>query len=239
MSEFFKVQNWYPVLKAHTFPTRFVPLEEEALAALRAGIATGAGNAAVAATVDRMRVVMRDIPGNSFVFTDECAPTDTERFYGKRGAVYSAESAWRYLAQSEKIRAAAEAGKVSCVALRPFRRMSRTREFRLFIRGGELAGASQYNLVRYFHRLDRKRKEHWETLKKFFKRVKKQLPEKDMVMDVYITSGDEVLVIDLNCWGAPTDPLLFRSWERDWTEKPRLAIIEPPTKITGDVNVSF
>ncbi len=239
MSDFFKVQNWYPVLREHTFPTGFVVLNQDSLSALQAGVTAGDQDRAVAETISRMQSVMRNIPGNSFVFTDECAPTDTERFYGKRGAVYSAKSAWKYLALSEKIRNAAAAGKVSCIALRPFRRMSRTREFRLFIRDGQLLGASQYNLVRYFHRLDRNRENYWEILKKFFKKVRKHLPPEAMVMDVYITSADEVLIIDFNPWGPPTDPLLMRSWERDWTVKPELEIIEFPTEITGDVNVSF
>ncbi len=237
INDFFKVQNWYEKLKKYTFPTWFVPLDDAALEALKQGC--GPDDPAAVQTVAAMRAAMKNIPGNSFVFTDSCAPDDTERFYGKRGAVYSAESAWHYLAVSDKIRQAATDGRVSCIALRPFRRMSRVREFRLFIRNGELAGASQYNLIRYFHRLDKNRGAYWKRMTEFFEKIKQELPECDMTMDVYLTSSDEVLIIDFNPWGDPTDPLLFRTWERDWSEPAKLEIIEAPWCISGEVNVSF
>ena len=65
------------------------------------------------------------------------------------------------------------------------------------------------------------------------------MPIKTFVADVYFTNDDKILLIDLNPWGAPTDPLLLRSWERSWDSEPELFIMPPPTRISGDVDVSF
>ncbi|OGV50687.1 MAG: hypothetical protein A2X49_14085 [Lentisphaerae bacterium GWF2_52_8] len=65
------------------------------------------------------------------------------------------------------------------------------------------------------------------------------LPVSEIVMDIYITSDNNILIIDLNPWGPPTNPLLFHNWEQDWSTEIGLKLIPPPLKISGDVNVSF
>ena len=57
-------------------------------------------------------------------------------------------------------------------------------------------------------------------------------------MDIYITSRQEIIIIDFNCWGEPTDPLLL-SWDADWDNVAGMHIIPAPTKISGSVKVSF
>ena len=58
-------------------------------------------------------------------------------------------------------------------------------------------------------------------------------------MDIYITSTNKILIIDLNPWGEGTDPLLLSRWDRDWSKKEGLILMPPPTRIFGEVNVSF
>jgi hypothetical protein len=58
-------------------------------------------------------------------------------------------------------------------------------------------------------------------------------------MDIYFTSGGKILIIDLNPWGEPTDPLLVRDWGRDWNTPAGMLLMDPPIPIHGDVNVSF
>ena len=171
--------------------------------------------------------------------SDCCAPTDTERFELKRGAVFSPESTWKYLALSGKVRQAAAEGKAEYICLRPFRRMNRTREFRLFIRDGKLNAMSQYHLIRHFRRLEGVRNSFWEQAADFVDRIAWLLPLKTLVMDIYFTSSGKILIIDLNPWGEPTDPLLLQSWERDWSVPAGIVLMDPPTRIYGDVNVSF
>ena len=65
------------------------------------------------------------------------------------------------------------------------------------------------------------------------------LPVKTLVMDIYFTASGDILIIDLNPWGEPTDPLLLQSWERDWSVPAGIVLMDPPTRIYGDVNVSF
>lgn len=242
MDAFLKTPNWYTLFSKYTFPTYFVKLSAEAVALLAAEPAPDAnreGGAIAAGVIADLRKPLAKIPGNAFVSVDCCAPTDTERFAGKRGAVFSARSAWKYLTRSAKVRAAAAAGEVEYICLRPFRRISLPREFRLFIRNGELAAMSQYNLVRHYYRLDGLRRKYWKMADKFVTRISGRLAVSTLVMDIYITSGDEILVIDLNPWGAPTDPLLLKSWDRDWSTPTGLVLMDPPVKISGDVNVSF
>ncbi|MDD3118984.1 MAG: hypothetical protein PHQ27_07390 [Victivallales bacterium] len=234
--DFCRIPIWYPSLANHTFVTSFLRLRDDEIAALQQGetdtpVARGA--------VRRLREPMRTFPGNSFVSVDCVAPTDTERFTGKRGAVYSARSAWHYLAASAKVRHSAAAGEVEYICIRPFRRMNQTREFRLFIHDRQLKGMSQYWLVRHFRRLEGHKKHFWNRAEALVKEIAWVLPVENLVMDVYFTSGDEILIIDFNPWGDPTRPLLFDRWDRDWSQVAGIKLIPPPLTIRGDINVSF
>lgn len=241
-NDFFRLQNWYPYFAQHTFLSSFVRLRPEAVSYLAA---TGEERAAMDRSICRqvvsdLKLPMSRIPGNCFTSVDLCAPTDTERFHSKGGAVFSADSAWRFLCKSEKIRRSAAAGDVNFICLRPFRRINKAREFRLFVCNGELAAMSQYWLIRHFPLLDKKGRHYWKKAERLVKSAAWQLPVEQFVMDIYVTSDEELLIIDLNPWGGTTDPRLLRSWERDdWQQKPGLFLMSPPTKISGEVHVSF
>ncbi len=244
--DFLRLPNWYPVLAGHTFLTSFVKLRAPALAALADGENADdyeedddAVNPAVEEVLEDLRQPMAAIRGNCFVCVDCCAPTDTERFYNKRGAVYSPKSAWKYLSLSEKVRNAVRRGDVEYICIRPFRRMNRTREFRLFIHNGHLNAMSQYCLLRHFRRLEGVKNRYWEMAADFVNDIAWLLPLKDLVMDIYFTSANEIMIVDLNPWGAPTDPLLLQRWERDWERPAGIVLMDPPIRISGDVNVSF
>ena len=235
-NDFCRTPVWYPVLADHTFLTTFVKLHDSEINALADGETEGLN---VADVIKRMRLPMNSIPGNCFVSVDTVSPTDTERFRDKRGAVFSPESAWKFLAKSQKVRDAAAAGLVEYVYIRPFRRMNQTREFRLFIYNGKLSAMSQYWLIRHFRRLEGIKKNLWKKGESFFEKIAWALPEKNLVMDIYLTSDGDILIIDINPWGKPTDPLLLRTWERNWDQETGIVLMPPPWKISGDVNVSF
>jgi len=242
-SDFFKVQNWYPVLSPYTFNTLFVKLRREAVEAL-ASVAGQEKNYPVNNAVSKQVITdlarpMADIPGSVFVFTDICAPTDTERFTDKGGAVFSPRSAWYFLTQSEKVCRAAADGNVEYIALRPYRHISRAREFRLFIIDGRLMAMVQYNLNRHYRRLEGVKERYYKKAEQFVSEIAWRLPVKELVMDIYITSDEDILIFDLNPWGGNTDTLLLRSWERDWSEPAGIVLMAPPTAIKGDVKVSF
>jgi hypothetical protein len=227
---------WYSSLAADSFPTVFVKLRPEERSALAGGESSGAVADAVLPRLDH---AMRSFPGNRFVSVDLAAPTDTERFREKRGAVRSAGSAWRCLAESAKVRHCVSMGLAECICVRPFRRMDQTREFRLFVKGRELRAMSQYWLLRHFRRLEGRKDLYWELAKEFVGRVGWCLPAPDIAIDVYFTSAKEIIVVDLNPWGPPTDPLMLHSWDHDWSQELGLKLIAPPLSISGDVNVSF
>lgn len=236
LKNFCRIPIWYPSLANHTFVTSFVRLREPEIAALRNG---DDNTAAAQSVIQRLNDPMRKFKGNCFITVDTVAPTDTERFTGKRGAVYSARSAWHFLAASTKVREAAAAGEVEHICIRPFRSMNQTREFRLFLRNRKLVGMSQYWLIRHFRRLEGIKAELLGRANAFVDNIGWMLPEGELVMDIYFTSRGETLIIDFNPWGAPTEPLLYKSWDQDWDATPDIRLMPPPLRISGDVNVSF
>ena len=98
---------------------------------------------------------------------------------------------------------------------------------------------SQYNLIRHFRRLVGVQERYWKIAQEFVKEISWRLPIPTLVMDIYFTHNEDILIFDLNPWGEPTAPLLLRSWERDWSNPAGLLLIPPPTKISGSVKVSF
>ena len=233
--EFLRMPVWYPVLASYTFLTGFVKLPPEGVSALAQGDTTGAAARAMLAA---MRPVLASIPGNAFVGVDRCSPTDTERFFLKGGAVFSARSAWFFLANSEKVRNAALAGEAEFICLRPYRRITKPREFRLFIIDGELLAMSQYHLIRHFRRLEGIKTKLWKQAQDFIKSIAWQLPEGRLVMDIYFTASGKILIFDLNEWGKAS-PLMLRTYDRDWYQNQGIYLMPPPLTISGDVNVSF
>ena len=240
-SNFCAMPEWYTALAEWTFPTSFVRLKDEATAYLASSDEEreNADSGFVSGLIAELGKVMARFTGAKFVSVDSCSPTDTERFENKHGAVHSAESAWRYLCLSEKVRLAAENGEVKHICIRPYRHITLAREFRLFVAGGKLAAMSQYNLIRHFYRLDGVKDEYLKLAEEFVSNVAWKIPEERVVIDIYITSSNKVMVMDLNPWGEPTSPLLLRKWERDWSTPAGIILMEIPCKISGNVNVSF
>jgi hypothetical protein len=232
----FKTSFWYNSLSNYTFPTTFLKLSDEEKKLLSDGVSEGDK---VAAVISRLNGAMKAFFGSKFVFLDRVAPTDTERFKLKNGAVYSAASAWKYLALSDKARNSIERGESDHICIRPYRRISRPREFRLFIKDKKLRGMSQLWLIRHFKRLEGRKEEYWARANSFFGELSWLLPCVSAAMDVYFTSSGRILIIDINPLGEPTSPLLFKSWEYDWEHGGGIKIIPPPIKINGDVQVSF
>ena len=241
LNEFLGIPGWYPRLGAYSAFTTFVALPDDALSYLAS---TDRANFEGARELgERMKELFRRpleaFSGYVFVSTDRCAPTDTERFRERHGAVHRPEQIWNILCASEKVRQSAAEGKVTCVCLRPYHRMNVTREFRLFVRDGVLSAMSQYHLIRHFRRLEGVRDKYWAIAEKLIRQIGWMLQLPELVMDVYISSDGRIQIIDLNPWGKPTDPLLLRSWERDWSTPAGLVLMDPPAKISGEVDVSF
>lgn len=232
----FRMPEWYPKLYEHCFPTVFLELSAEELDALKQGQTEGE---TVEHLLPELKRVMSNFRGAKFFSVDVAAPTDTERFKLKRGAVHSAASAWKTLAESEKVRAAVEADLVSSICIRPFRRMQPAKEFRLFVRNGKLAGMSQYWLIRHFRRLPARLETYWEKASALIEEIADKLPMSDLTVDIYFMKSGEILIVDLNPWGPPTEPLMYNTWERDWREPGQCLIVPPPKTVTGNVNVHF
>ncbi len=237
MSEFLRTPVWYPVLGSYSLMTNFLKLTNDELHALKNGEECGEVVEKVIAKLERVMKNSRI----SFVSVDVCSPTDTERYAAKRGAVASGKSAWTYLVRSARVREAANYGLVSSICIRPFRTMNVPREFRLFVKNRKLVAASQYHLVRHFRRLEGVKQDYWAILESFVEQIAEHLQIPTLVIDVYVTSSKEVLIIDLNEFGGNTSPLMLRRWDLDWDniEEPKLKLMPPPFEITGEIKVSF
>lgn len=240
-NSFLGIPGWYPRLGAYSLFTTFVTIPEEArnyLASADREHFEGAEELN-RHMIELLKRPMEAFSGYVFASVDRCAPTDTLRFEQRYGAVHRAEQTWNILCDSRKVRESAAAGEVTSICLRPFHRMNIPREFRLFIRDGELVAMSQYHLIRHFRRLEGVKVKYWKLAEQLVKLVGWALPLKELVMDIYIASDDRTYIVDLNPWGPPTDPLLLRTWDRDWSKVVGIVLMEPPAKLSGSVDVSF
>ena len=238
---FCQLPVWYPALAEWTFPTLFVRLQDEVIKYLAADDeerGTFSGEV-IAGAENELAKAMKKGFGLHFISVDCCSLTDTERFETKGGSIHSAESAWKYICASEKVRQSAKAGKVKHICIKPYRNITLAREFRLFIVNGKLAAMSQYNLLRHYFRLDGVKDEYLKMAEEFVASTAWKIPLDKVVVDIYITSSNKIMVVDLNPWGEPTDPLLLKTWERDWSVPAGICLMDLPRKISGDVNVSF
>lgn len=229
------VSQWYGSLSVYTFPTLFLALTADEIAALLERQDEGKTVRDILAKLNRG---INILPGSSFVHADVCAPTDSPRFQKRRGAVKNGRTAWSFLLESDKVHQAFADGHSTRLALHPYRRMDRVREFRLFVKGRRLCAISQICLERHFARLDKRQDEIWRKGKALASQIAPALPRDDIAIDVYLTSAGELMIIDMNPWGPPTDPLLLRQWDQDWDEEIGLKLIPPPIRLGGDVSVS-
>ena len=227
--------DWYPMLGYLTFPTIFIGLSEPEAKALAAGSTSCSHQRSAAKKLQR---AISAIPGSCFVHADVCAPKDAPTFAKTKGSVRSGNAAWQLLCESNRVKEAIAAGTRK-LGIRPYRRMDSVREFRLFIKDGKLVGISQMNLERHFARLNGRRKEIAQKAAALATMIRELQGDVSTTVDVYLTSSGELMIVDFNTWGAPTDPLLLRSWDRDWSTPAGLKLIEKPTKLGGDVEVSF
>ena len=178
------------------------------------------------------------IPGSSFLHADCCAPTDSPVFQRAKGAIRSGRKGWDILCESDKVRQAFTDGRTQRSCLHPYRRMDPVREFRVFVKGREIAAMSQLRLDRYQPKLESRKGHIWRKAKTLIDDVADYLPLDNIVVDIYLTSTGAYMIIDMNPWGEPTDPLLFRTWERDWDQETGLLLVPKPTKLGGEVEVS-
>ena len=233
----FRVQNYYQTFSKYLLPASFVTLQPDEIEALAEGKTEGP---VVKGVIRRISEAMRHFRGKRFISVDFCAPTDCPRYLSsKHGSVASAESGWYSLVTSPKIREMAASGLVECICIRAFRTFDVPREFRLFVKDGKLSAMSQRFLIRHFRRLEKRTDEYWKLAEKFVQSVENVLPVKDIAIDIYITSRKKVIMLDLNPWGDPTDPLMMASWNRDLSTPLGCLIVPPPHTLSGDVNVSF
>jgi hypothetical protein len=241
LNEFLGIPGWYPKLGAYSTFTTFVALPDDALSYLASGdrAAFEGARELDARMCDMLSRPLEAFSGYVFASVDHCAPTDTERFRDRYGAVHRPEQVWNILCASEKVRQSAAKGEVSSICLRPYHRMNIPREFRLFVRNGALIAMSQYHLIRHFRRLEGVRDKYWGIADRLIKQIGWMLPLPELVIDVYISSKGKIQIVDLNPWGRPTDPLLLRTWERDWSATIGLVLMDPPVKLSGKVDVSF
>lgn len=186
------------------------------------------------ARVDR---AIKALPRPCFAGVDTCSPDDAKGFQRKKSHA-SAKTVIPLLQGSAKVKSALQEGHCESLVLRPYRRMDKTREFRLFIYEKQLSGMSQRNLERQFRRLEGRKDDFLQKAQDFVGQISPFLEESNVVVDIYFTSESQILIVDFNSW-EECDPLLFRKWDRNWSEPSGIKLMAAPIKIQGDVKVSF
>ena len=217
------ISNWYLTLADYTFPTTFVKLREAEVKLIADDVRDGEE---VKSLIKRIGNAQKAFSGGTFISADVLTPTDTDRFNNKGGSVHSAQSAWDNLVNSKKVRKAAAGNEFEYISIRPYRNMNHAREFRLFIYEGELKLMSQYWLARKFYRLDGKKELYWDLAKSLVEEISWLLPANNIVLDIYITSKEEIILVDFNKWGEPTRPLLAENWNIDWEKEHGIKLLD-------------
>lgn len=230
-----RISDWYTVLGEYSFPTVFLRLNNEETTDLIAGNETSAASRSAMA---RLQKSINAVFGTAFVSADACAPDDSPLFHQGRWVSFG-KTAWRLLSSSEKTRTAFHHGHTDCLTVRPFRRMDPTREFRMFVKDRSLVAVSQLCLDRHYPQLLKRSQEIWQKSRKLTETTRLGLPADDLAIDIYLTSDGSLLIVDINDWGTPTDPLLLRTWDRDWNSEVGMKLIPPPVRMKGDISVSF
>ena len=231
------VSDWYLSLANHTFPTIFLRLNSDEIQMFKS---KDFESFLAKSLIKKLEHAAKIFPGNSFLHVDSCAPTDSVLFQKRNGTVNSGKTAWEFLTQSEKAQNAISEGKSERICLHPYRRMDYSREFRIFVKNRNLVAMSQLRLKQYYPKLHKRRDFIWKVAQKFIREIVDFLPNQEVVIDVYLTSNDDLMIIDMNPWGEPTDPLLLRNWDRDWGAKELGLVLAPkPIKLGGDISVSL
>jgi hypothetical protein len=100
------------------------------------------------------------------------------------------------------------------LVLKQWRTINPSMEFRLFVRNNRLIGISQRDCYTYYPFLAAEMSSHLtEMLTEFyFDHLHKQFLSNSYAVDVFVTTSQNVKIVDFNPFGLPTDPLMF-DWE--------------------------
>ncbi|MFW5802717.1 MAG: hypothetical protein ACOCWJ_02255 [Verrucomicrobiota bacterium] len=228
------ISEWYTKLGELSFPTVFIVIDEGQKRSL---IEQDDASAAKHLSA-RLQKAVKSVFGTGFVGTDLCAPTDSPRYRPGKWITFG-RTAWRLLAESDKVRAVLQNDQTNLLVVRPYRRMDKAREFRVFVHQRKPVAISQYHLDRHLPGIIKREREIITKTHKLIGQIADRLPAENIVVDIYITSDGEIMLVDMNTWGGDTDPLLLRTWERDWTSDAGLVLVPEPIKMKGDISVSF
>ena len=230
------VSDWYLSLGLYTFPTLFIQLNNDEIELIRNVEDCSNSSRNIIRKIDS---AVTRFPGSSFIHVDYCAPTDSSLFQKGKGAINSGKTGWNILSQSEKVKKAFAEDKTKRICVHPYRRIDHAREFRVFTKAGTVVGVSQKDVAKHHPKLHKRRDFIQRKIYKFMKHINSQLETEDIIVDVYLTSQDELMILDTHSWGGATNPLLFRDWDRDWSKNSGLVLVEKPEKLGGNVSVSF
>eukprot|EP00887_Chlorella_sp_A99_P003503 scaffold7.g3503.t1 len=100
-----------------------------------------------------------------------------------------------------------------CLALRRWHDLRPERELRCFVRGGSLVGACQRDVTQRYHGLEAEAPALERLVRRFYaEQIAGKFPLLDFTYDLYVTTTQQVRLVDFNPVGGTTAPLLF-TWE--------------------------
>lgn len=156
-----------------------------------------------------------------FLRNDRRSPKDSESFFTKNGIVpaLSPQQAVAFSLYSERtymdLKTAIDQDHLPVLVVRKWMEFEKEREFRCFVRDGNLIGISQYYHSEQYDRIVQDREKIQSHIEQFYGEIKEDLLllGENIVFDVY-DGKDEMTLIETNPYGM-SDPCCFTYDELD------------------------
>lgn len=100
------------------------------------------------------------------------------------------------------------------IVLRKWINIDPWREFRCFVRDGELVGISQYFYQSYFPEIIENKEDIEKVIKDKVKAIRNLLPTDTVIVDFVYNDDKTTTIIEFNPYDIDTDPCLF-NWKQD------------------------
>ena len=163
-------------------------------------------------------IIKNNFPDGCFIKLGSRSPKDAWLINKYGMCCKDGKSAVALLFDSERImddlRLAEYNNYLPYIVLRKWIDIDPWREFRCFIRNGELVGISQYFYQSYFPEIIENKEDIEKVIKDKVKTIRSLLPTNTVIVDFVYNNDKTTTIIEFNPYDIDTDPCLF-NWKQD------------------------
>lgn len=160
-------------------------------------------------------LIKENFPDGCFIKLGSRSPKDSWLIRDLGTCCTNGSHAMRIMFDSERIVDDLYVAKANnylpCIVLRKWIEIDPWREFRCFIKDGELVGISQYFYKDYYPEIVENKDAIENSVRAKLSAIRDILPDNSVIMDVVFNSDNTVTIIEFNPYDDLTDPCLF-----DW-----------------------